>query len=611
MTNDFKKDILDYITNNVTQTSGSNIPIIENPILLDDNSYNILFDELPNIDLEATYPVYVRGYIFDENTQNTLFYGSYWKPNNKQCGFVYIANDKMEKVAILTTLTSGSELFPIISMNQSEDGTMYALGNGNRVLLFNNILIPINNQYIIRLRQSYIIPGSNSYVYPYQQNTIRKVYGEATYYIVFYESYFPPQSNTRILEFKINVGSDNEWNVYTTDNRYTLNRIFSVFIEKNGSNIDYYFYSTDYNKNLISYKLNNGILTKQIITYIDDSYYHLGSCIFAKNKNDIYVSWRDEVLNKLKIARILNNQVENIKELTYANLDSYPNVLMYNIYGVITINIFRYQNSGTAEPYMTLGIVDGNNYYFTDDFLTNLDRETMILGIIIANYNLIKMFIPVPSGTQKYFLDYNPLNYNGLPYSNYNQTKAVKGRLYSNNEMVFARNLYNTTLLNNSATHTVNVPNTLLNGTEIDTENLIGETNTTLVSKTTTITKNIYENLYINFINTINVLDEDTNKYFQDTATYINQNVNIGTQTNCEDTFVGKVNINFTTPITQNIIWTWNTDHYETSFTIDCRTEIPSSIDFISNDLSTIYLSKIPNITVGSYYTVSQKLRIE
>ena len=124
-------------------------------------------------------------------------------------------------------------------------------------------------------------------------------------------------------------------------------------------------------------------------------------------------------------------------------------------------------------------------------------------------------------------------------------------------------------------------------------------------------TKNQYENLFVNFINKINVIDDDTDTLYPNAANYINENINTGNEQNNLSTFIGKVRINFTTPKIQTIQWTWNVDHYETSFTI-YTSEIPETIEFISNDETTTYLTKeISNLTTNKYYTISQKLRIE
>jgi hypothetical protein len=140
----------------------------------------------------------------------------------------------------------------------------------------------------------------------------------------------------------------------------------------------------------------------------------------------------------------------------------------------------------------------------------------------------------------------------------------------------------------------------------------MGATNKRLLYHLNNLTKNVYETLYINFINTLGVIDEDENETYPSTASYINQNINVGTQQNCNDTFVGKVQINYSSKsIVQSINWTYNTDHYETSFVVDALTESPSTIDFISNDETTTYITKEMDLATGHYYLVSQKLRIE
>ena len=119
------------------------------------------------------------------------------------------------------------------------------------------------------------------------------------------------------------------------------------------------------------------------------------------------------------------------------------------------------------------------------------------------------------------------------------------------------------------------------------------------------------QNLKRDIKHIINVLDEDTNTTYPNAASYVNQNINTATKQNCENSFVGKVRINYeNSTIMQNINWNYVTDHYETSFVVDATDEVPT-IDYMSNDETTVYISKELDINVGSYYLVSQKLRIE
>jgi hypothetical protein len=51
--------------------------------------------------------------------------------------------------------------------------------------------------------------------------------------------------------------------------------------------------------------------------------------------------------------------------------------------------------------------------------------------------------------------------------------------------------------------------------------------------------------------------------------------------------------------------------HYKIETIVDATTEVPYLIEFISNDESTTYLSKELPLTLGNYYKITQKIRIE
>ena len=157
-----------------------------------------------------------------------------------------------------------------------------------------------------------------------------------------------------------------------------------------------------------------------------------------------------------------------------------------------------------------------------------------------------------------------------------------------------------------------NVPNNYLNDISIQPNNLIGTTMTTLITNSDPITKNIYENLFINFNNKIQVIDQDTNTLYPLSANYINQNINIGTQTNYNNTKISKIRINYgdSTNEIGNISWVEHSNYMQTEFSIYVGKEI-ISIDFISNDETTTYISKTYDLTIGNIYTISQKVKVQ
>ena len=117
----------------------------------------------------------------------------------------------------------------------------------------------------------------------------------------------------------------------------------------------------------------------------------------------------------------------------------------------------------------------------------------------------------------------------------------------------------------------------------------------------------------MNFINTINVIDEDTNKKYPSAASYINTNINTGTENNCSQTSIGKIRINYqNTSRTEVISWEQIDDtHKKTEFVLYLENPI-ISIDFISNDTTITYLTiDTTSLEVGKSYNITQYLRIE
>ena len=612
------KKILDYITNNVEIESGQNQPTIPTPKNLSSNVIDYLLNNIPDIDPNYYHNLDILGNIPTENSSNVLFYGYYVHTNGNSYGFVYIVDGDMKPLKLITKLESGSLLFPIFSMNQDEDGNLYAASqqytNNNyvyRLLLFNNALIPgTNGEYNLILRKSYILSYSNRF--DDKQNAIRKMPGTATYYIVGANI---STEKTQIIEYKINVGGSNEMNIYTLDGTYEQ-VYYSNFVENDGEHENYYFYSNEVHwtgsqyvsNGFAIYKISNGTLTKlsTIQTTFAPKQDSLSVCVY--DTNNIFVNEYDTTNEIEKIYKLNGNSFEVIWEYPISNISNSLSIMpvVENKIGFIWI----YQKN--SNRYIRIGIFDKKNVYLSNEYLSYDSRAlTPYSACVVSNYNLTKLYIPLTSGTNEFILDYNPINYNGVDYSNYNSLIPQKMRLYSNNELVFARNLSNKTLYQYTKTSTMEIPNTLLNDININKEDLIGETNSVIVSKSDVFAKNIYEKLYVNFIQSISVVDEDTNTLYQDTASYINFNLDVGTKTNCESSFVGKVRIIYpSSTIIQDIFWTWNTNHYETNFVIDATQEIPT-LEFISNDESTTYITKTLDIASGSYYLIKQKLRIE
>jgi hypothetical protein len=176
---------------------------------------------------------------------------------------------------------------------------------------------------------------------------------------------------------------------------------------------------------------------------------------------------------------------------------------------------------------------------------------------------------------------------------------------------MFSRNLYNISKQNNMSMSSVEIPNSYLNDTTITQNDLIGETNVELVNDPTQWTKNIYEVVDVNFLNTIRVIDEDTGTEYLESAIKLNNSTTDGGSTNYQNTPCNKFRINYndSTSSIHSLEWkSINRFNKTTSITIYVDKAI-NSIDYLSYDENTIYLHVPLEVEVDKYYTIHQKVR--
>lgn len=109
---------------------------------------------------------------------------------------------------------------------------------------------------------------------------------------------------------------------------------------------------------------------------------------------------------------------------------------------------------------------------------------------------------------------YNEFNYNGSPNSNNWQLllpHTIQISPTNDSEILFARNLYNKIVNNQETIATFEIPASQMNNYEQQTllYKLISYTNTDIINEEKQINKNKYEDILINFINTIRMQDRN------------------------------------------------------------------------------------------------------
>ena len=653
MTNENKEKILDYLVGDYQTTSPSNEEIFLEQEAIDKEEW------LPYL------PTHWNNFRFqgmiapnEQTTSLGVMYGGYID-NNNAYGIIVLVDQNFKPVKTIYEYDSGTKLRFIQYMKQAEDGTFYFIDDTvfspsqrqqvvtsqKRFVMVNNFTLESNGDFSLRLRTSYILSGN--YVNFYCKNMYKDP--NSSHYIFFgagADTSSPnyPYRQLKIWSLKINVGSSNEWTMYANDNDKIFGSAIATFEEEN---VRYRCLATNnlINRNeimLYSKTYTGSATSSAIITfddykpYIDDENYKKQS-VFLDYDNVYFVqnnqNWGNTGVIRPKYIGLYryNIATSNLKTIynkylgdyDYCNIEAiYIDRCNTDIYVQYNTNVNRNDPVETRADYYFQRLVNDlwNPIKIAEQEYYRYNYRTLYIK---ANYNLLQVYLYATNpriATAFYYYrileDYNVLNYNSNEYNDYNSMIGTKGEIYSNGNLVFARNLYNRTQWNNTTTSTIQIPNSYLNGITLQPKNLLSYSNNTINSDTTELTKNVYESVLLNFINTIDVVDEETQTNYPNDASYINTNINVGNETNYNNTKITKARINYESgskiiPITWNDISTDTTIAKQTTFSIYVSSAL-TSIDFISEDETFIYITKeYEGLQVGNYYTITQKIRIE
>lgn len=643
MTEDYKEQLLNYVTGNLEDTSPTTDEIFKEIVEVNRSNWaGYMPSNWSNMKIEGLIKSITNG--------NIVLYGGYIL-NSVTKGFVIITDNNMKPLKYIDKFNSGTDLRYIQCMKQAEDGTFYFIDDASyspdetsdimnsqkRFVMTNNFSVAIDGDYEINLRTSYILNSS------YQNFYCRDMAKNPdTSHYVFIGKRFIASGNrflaTSIIELKINVGQANDWTYLTTSDS-NRQEYGGSFIKFNSSDESYYRilveYLGDAGTYCVSKNFNESTLTSTFIynspNYNDDgidSRNFSNQCVFI-NENEVYYvstnqlkTWNGSAENKhiaLMYYNFTTNTTQTIFDKTLGSA-----IYMWKEYILLGvnqgqlyihyINNYLYENSEyTADYYV-------QRYEGTWNPILIAENAKCVLlqrGFYVDNdYNLLKIFCYVTNlrNPTWYFPIikeiYNLNQYNGEPYVDTNVLNPLYANLYSNGSLVFSRNLYNISKQNNMTMSSVEIPNNYLNDLTITQNDLISETNLQMNSDNTNWTKNIYEVVDLNFLNTISVMDEDTSETYLQGAIRINNAI---TDINDYSTMTcNKVRINYadTTVKIFPINWT-QIDEFnkETEFSIYVDKPI-LSIDFISNDTNTIYCTKQLEVEVGNYYTINQKIGV-
>lgn len=611
MTEEYKKNILDYITGNITEETGVNEPILVRQDDVLNNYKNYIDTNVPGFQ--------VFGQLTFTNSDNIVLYGNYDGTN----GAIVILNNNLEPIAYMKMFSSGTSFKEFVVLKVNENNEVYGVDfdpstSRYRFLMINNIAISNidDGNYKVKLNKSYLFPTEYNNMYfgsvINREIMMYKKTNVSSY--IFIGRNDGNQNVFTIIRLDVNVGSENTW----TSKIYT--NFTSTFFIRGG----YCVWRDNGDTETLTYK--SGVFT-------DDKYVELifnGKTILQRvsiasdyiayvdmldlNNTYIGVSTKTNTSANAYIYKVnyTSSSLQLIDTTTFDPVYLRPSIKLKNSNGIVFIEILGFNSSYNYDAYLGVLINDT----VTKVPIGTITYQGSLLGdvwFIINNFNLYKMTVLNENTAITIALDYNFSNYNGNPYTSYNSLVSNKGTLYDENgNILFSRNLYNKTIFSNTTTSIIQVPNTMLNDTNIANQKLLSTNNNEIVDSTLSIEKNIYEALFINFINILGVIDNEEN-IRNSTSQYINTNINVGTQQNYNNSYCSKVKVTYSDLTTSIIPVTWqdvDDTHKYIQFNINVEKEI-NNIELVSNDETTTYIQLNANLEVGKYYKLTQYLRIE
>lgn len=619
MTEDFKTKLLEYFTGNF-QEGTTPYEIYQTDIETNvNNLYSTLSSEIGNQYtgqffmtgvLQAKTPGDVESNIhimYGLGDRNTLHPYDFY-------GFIVLIDDNFNILEIITEYSSGVIFGEFNCLNVDENGYLYGIETNynstqKRFIMLNNpaIKLPTEN-YQVKIRRTYNLPNeinSNSY------NLIKKQVGGANYLMVGLSSGKPTATNLEII-----VGASNNWTTYNYGGNQTLNlvRCYDVnafwtgslyfdIIGKNtnssgsevcrfylnGSIIDYAGYGITYGNELFSLSAKININQEAIIGVITSDF-------STYMKHEIIIS--DMGVNTTIYSKTGGYYGTNasMNDIQINGLDIYYSEMI---------------QTGTGEYNCEVGriIINGTQYSVLETFnqtATSGDRYFYNYLFVAKENNLYTFNMQVENTAYIVKQSFNLTDYNNGGVDNTKYFIPKSANLFNGTDLILSKELYNLTITDNITTATVEIPNMKLNSDTINGENLLGTTYENLVEAGVEFTKNQYETVDVNFINTIGIQNKN-NETIQEVEGQNRLNDSISQTTDYEDARMTKYRINYadeTNEVNSNI-WYPIANYFTTDLTISVSKEI-SSIEFLSEDEQTTYTTIYPVLEVGKTYKISQ-----
>ena len=581
MTQEYKNNVIKFLTNNLEQQTGSNTPQfnVNSPVT------NDLYDNIrANFSSSVTYVDFVS-----TDTYSVIVCNGTLTGQSSKTGALVIVDEDYDIVEFISSYSNGDLIGKLSCLNYDENG-FYAIERDTNyyIVEMNDITKKLSNQAHYQAVKKKRIQLTTDYTY---SSVLKVQRGDNRYFIL-------ANRPNGMVGLELRISNAYTWTAYTTT--YTKDADLSLF-----------------DKGFQAYWDSNDELHFNIA--VSDS----GLLMLSKGNTSIMVETRI-------MSGASNNPYDNF--IFYSNTIGYfvtllhsGNNTLYRLYEVnYSTNSYTLvsEHTGNYSQYNQMWLFKNNNsiYYFRTSYVSTqgfmqkfdlyfgLDTNEVQLGTfnasagaysfcypnVVSEFNMNYVYIQNQNTLFSVDFEWNDNDYNGVAFIDNNSLIPDKAKVNDLN-----RNLYNLVPYLNRYTATMQIPHDYLN-TNLTSATLYSKNNNILVNKILSTSKNIYEEVYINFINQFNIVNGN--------------NVDIVTPMfNSSNAYISKLKINYhdTTSEIKTITNNGITNQKTTLATSFSVAKAIDTIEILSEDETMVYKTINYNFEVGKDYNFSIDLRIE
>ena len=503
-------------------------------ILLDKPEQN------PGTDAGQFYLTGTKEYTQFSRIEQKIIYNEYTIIRNS--GYIFLF-DKNGKQLFRSKIITNNVEYYARAITVDSEGNLYAIAQNwstNEHFLFylNNITIKnANGQYEIVVKKYYSLSSllndlNDANFFGMFWFTLNKSPYDSSFLItVDGNKYQSGIKNLAVIKYDVNFGADNDYSFLVAELPKQYGNTSSLFVSWTDENVTGTICSISSDTDLqagtetnvsiskVNFNFSTESISQQLITTISN---FISGEAAATNSSI--------VTDENTIYLIVQTHNTNYKTDIYKYVSS-----LDLVYGIGESTQRQYINAQYINRQLFFTLVNYQNSTYEVSFLHLVGNQMIVMSI--GTISSVYIFFIITNSFNMYYINvcgktgvyiYSEDSYNGTPYFSDKSVTPKTMTLYAanNSNPIFSRNLYNLIQVGNTITATLQIPANFLNEEIIGQEKLNSITNTNIADLKKEITKNIYEELYINTIESIKVYNKNSGSiYNQDSSIEIAKNI--------------------------------------------------------------------------------------